>query len=95
MGSGVYKRVAPPLEALPQDVLVGLSHTYNGEWKTVFGQENNPYWTTMSADDHHLFRRLGATTPMPANDGNGPGGEKELLSCWLASHGGAGSRQLR
>jgi hypothetical protein len=66
--------------ALPQDVIGGTKHTFNGEWKTLLGQK-----TVYTGDDVklatiNLFRRAWNEDPMPASDGNGTPGEDELAA---------------
>lgn len=66
--------------ALPQDVLGGTKHTFNGEWKTVFGQKTVFTGDIVGPATINLFRRAWNEDPMPASDHNGPGGETELAA---------------
>src|ERR1700722_6650677 len=64
--------------ALPQDVIGGTKHTFNGQWQTFLGQK-----TVYTGDDVkfatiNLFRRAWNEDPMLASDGNGTPGEDEL-----------------
>jgi hypothetical protein len=64
--------------ALPQDVVGGTKHTFNGNWVTVFGKK-----TVYTGDDVrpgiiNLFRRSWGENPMTASDHNGPSGEEDL-----------------
>ena len=64
--------------ALPQDVLGGTKHTFNGEWKTIFGQRTVFTGDIVGPATINLFRRAWGENPLPASDHNGPGGEEEL-----------------
>lgn len=64
--------------ALPQDVIGGTKHTFNGEWKSVLGQKTVYTGDIVGPSTINLFRRAWNEDPMPASDHNGPGGEKEL-----------------
>jgi hypothetical protein len=66
--------------ALPQDVLGGTKHTFNGEWKTIFGQKTIFTGDIVGPATINLFRRAWNEDPMPASDHNGPGGETELAA---------------
>jgi hypothetical protein len=66
--------------ALPQDVLGGTKHTFNGEWKTILGQKTVYTGDIVGPATINLFRRAWGEDPMPASDRNGPGGEKELYA---------------
>jgi hypothetical protein len=66
--------------ALPQDVLGGTKHTFNGGWKTVFGQKAVFSGDIVGPAIINLFRRAWNEDPTPASDHNGPGGEKELAA---------------
>jgi hypothetical protein len=80
---GVWGMVEPLRRlwnALPQDVLGGTKHTFNGEWKTVFGQKTVFSGDVVGPAAINLFRRAWNEDPMPASDHNGPGGETELAA---------------
>ncbi len=69
--------------ALPQDKVGGTKHTFNGEWRhaELFGLKvENVYFTgdIVGPMTTNLFRRAWNEDPIPAGDGNGPGGEAEL-----------------
>ncbi len=66
--------------ALPQDALGGTKHTFNGEWKTVFGQNTIFTGDIVSPATINLFRRAWNEDPMLASDHNGPAGENELAA---------------
>jgi len=66
--------------ALPQDVLGGTKHTFNGEWKTVLGRKTVFTGDIVGPATINLFRRAWDEDPMPASDHNGPGGEEELAT---------------
>jgi hypothetical protein len=66
--------------ALPQDVVGGTKHTFNGRWRTLFGHK-----TIFSGDDVkwatiNLFRRAWNENPALASDHNGPAGEDDLAA---------------
>lgn len=65
--------------ALPQDVVGGTKHTFNGEWKTILGQKTVFTGDIVGPMTINLFRRAWNEDPWPAGDHNGPGGEQELL----------------
>lgn len=65
---------------LPQDPLGGTKHTYNGDWKTFLGQKTVHTGDIVGPMTINLFRRAWREDPVPAGDGNGPGGEKELAA---------------
>jgi len=66
--------------ALPQDPFLGTKHTFNGEWKTLLGVRTAYSGDVIGPMTINLFRRAWNENPMVASDGNGPGGEKELLA---------------
>jgi len=66
--------------ALPQDVVGGTKHTFNGEWKTVLGYKTVFTGDIVGPATINLFRRSWNEDPMPASDGNGPHGENELAA---------------
>ena len=75
---GFNDRIRRLWSALPQDILGGTKHTFNGEWKTIFGQKTVFTGDVVGPAMINLFRRAWGEDPMPASDHNGPGGEKEL-----------------
>ena len=66
--------------ALPQDVVGGTKHTFNGEWKTVLGHRTVFTGDIVGPATINLFRRAWSEDPMTAGDGNGPRGEDELAA---------------
>jgi hypothetical protein len=64
--------------ALPQDVLGGNKHTFNGEWQTLLGQRTIYTGDPVVLATINLFRRAWNENPMSASDGNGPTGEADL-----------------
>ena len=66
--------------ALPQDPIGGTKHTFNGEWKTLFGQKTVYTGDIVGPQAINLFRRAWGEDPMRAGDGNGPSGEAELAT---------------
>jgi hypothetical protein len=66
--------------ALPQDVLGGTKHTFNGEWQTFLGQQTIYTGDDVKLGTINLFRRAWNEDPMPASDGSGEPGEKELAA---------------
>jgi hypothetical protein len=59
-------------------VIGGTKHTFNGEWKMVFGQRTVFTGDIVGPSAINLFRRAWNEDPLAAGDGNGPGGEAEL-----------------
>lgn len=66
--------------ALPQDVVGGTKHTFNGEWKMVFGHKTVFTGDIVGPAAINLFRRSWGEDPMKAGDGNGNIGEAELAT---------------
>lgn len=66
--------------ALPQDVIGGTKHTFNGEWKLVLGQKTIFTGDIVGPATINLFRRAWNEDPMQAADGNGRSGEAELAT---------------
>jgi hypothetical protein len=64
--------------ALPQDVLGGTKHAFNGDWVRVLGQKTVYTGDIIGPATINLFRRAWNEDPMPAGDGNGANGEREL-----------------
>jgi hypothetical protein len=66
--------------ALPQDPVGGTKHTFNGSWVTLAGRRIAHTGDIVGPSTINLFRRAWNEDPMRAGDGNGPGGECELLA---------------
>lgn len=68
--------------ALPQDPVGGTRHTFNGDWvkDPLFGNRLYHTGDVVGPATINLFRRAWNEDPMPAGDGNGPGGECELAA---------------
>jgi hypothetical protein len=66
--------------ALPQDVIGGTKHTFNGEWQVVLGQKTVFTGDIVGPAAINLFRRAWTEDPMQAGDGNGKYGEDELAA---------------
>lgn len=66
--------------ALPQDPVGGTKHTFNGDWITAFGHRLAHEGDIVGPMTINLFRRAWGENPMESSDGNGPGGELELLA---------------
>jgi hypothetical protein len=64
--------------ALPQDIVGGAKHSFNGEWQTILGQKTVHTGDLVTPDVINLFRRSWGEDPMKASDGNGPTGEETL-----------------
>ena len=75
---GMTEQLRRLWNALPQDVIGGTKHTFNGEWKIVLGQKTVFTGDIVGPSTINLFRRAWNEDPMLASDGNGPSGEKEL-----------------
>jgi hypothetical protein len=75
---GLHEPLRRLWNTLPQDVIGGTKHTFNGEWLTVFGQKTVHTGDVVGPMTINLFRRAWNEDPMAAGDGNGPGGEEEL-----------------
>lgn len=65
--------------ALPQDIVAGTKHTFNGDWIDLFGQRFLHTGDIVGPMTINLFRRSWDENPLIASDGNGPFGERELL----------------
>jgi hypothetical protein len=76
--SGLIEPLGRLWNALPQDVVGGTKHTFNGEWQTVLGQKTVFTGDVVGPATINQFRRGWNENPMVASDGNGPGGEAEL-----------------
>jgi hypothetical protein len=66
--------------ALPQDPLFGTKHTFNGEWKTLWGHKLFHTGDIVGPAAINLYRRALGEDPMAASDSNGKSGEAELLA---------------
>jgi hypothetical protein len=66
--------------ALPQDVIGGTKHTFNGQWQTLLGQKTIYTGDDVKLGTINLFRRAWNEDPMTASDGNGGPGEDELAA---------------
>jgi hypothetical protein len=66
--------------ALPQDPVGGTKHSFNGTWKTLFGQRELYTGDIVGPSVINLFRRAWGDDPMRAADGNGRWGEAELAT---------------
>jgi hypothetical protein len=66
--------------ALPQDVIGGTKHSFNGDWVSVFGQRTIYTGDIISPATINLFRRSWGENPMLSSDNNGARGEEELAA---------------
>jgi hypothetical protein len=66
--------------ALPQDVVGGTKHTFNGQWQTLFGHKTIYTGDDVKLATINLFRRAWNEDPMLASDGNGSPGEDDLAA---------------
>jgi hypothetical protein len=66
--------------ALPQDPVGGVKHTFNGEWQTILGKRVAYTGDIVGPASINHFRRSWNEDPSTSSDGNGAAGDAELAS---------------